>query len=216
MLVEAIVDGRGVDGHVRMLARKARKALRGADQEQPHDVAAARFLEQVDGGDERAARGQHGVEDHGAALVDLLGQLDVVAHRLEGFLVAVHADHADLGPGNHVQHAVHHAEPGPQDGHDRDLLAHDAVHFHGAGPAVDGHFFGGQGFGGLVGEQAGDFAGQFAKFLGGAAVFAQMAEFVAHQGMIDDSDGHGLLLAFEVCGRWRPAPHAAVRAWTSR
>lgn len=70
-----------------------------------------RFLEEIDRGDERAAGRQHGIKDNGDALVDLLGELHVVLYGLQRLFVPVQADDADLRARDHVQHAVHQAEP---------------------------------------------------------------------------------------------------------
>ena len=73
--------------------------LRRADQVEAADMLAAAFLEDVDGGDERTARGQHGVQDDGQAAFDIAGQLGIIFHGLQRLLIAVQAHHADLAPG---------------------------------------------------------------------------------------------------------------------
>src|SRR5690606_3963000 len=56
-------------------------------------------------------------------LADVVGQLHVVAHRLQRARVAVEADVAHACRGHHAEDAVHHHYAGPQDVHQRELLA---------------------------------------------------------------------------------------------
>ena len=147
-------------------------------------------LEQIDGGNHGPAGGQHGIEDDGEPLVDATRQLDVIFHRLQRFLIAIQTHYADLGPRNHIQHAVHEPQSGPQNGHNGYHLARQSVDFHRTGPALDRFAAGFEIFGGLVGQQAGDFLGQHAKFTGGRALFPQQAQLMPDKGMIHDIQGH--------------------------
>ena len=166
-----------------------------ADQVEAADVLAAAFFEDVDGGDERTARGQHGVQDDGQAAFDIAGQLGIILHRLQRFLIAVQAHHADLGAGDHVQYTVHKAQAGTQDGDDGHHLAGNDLHFHGPGPALHRMLLGSEALGGLIDEQTGNLVGNTAEFAGGRTVLAQDAELVTHQGMIHYMDCHIQLLA---------------------
>jgi hypothetical protein len=92
--------------------------------------------------------------------------LEVVL-RLQRLVVARQADHADLGVGHHVEHAVQHAQAGAQDGHDGDLAAGDLLDLDRAAPALDGGLLEREVGRGLVGQQAAQFVGQLAELLGG-------------------------------------------------
>ena len=48
------------------------------------------------------------------------------------------ADDADFGGGNQIEHAVEHAQPRAQDGHDGNRFALDALAFDFAAPALQG------------------------------------------------------------------------------
>ena len=141
MLVEALVDGGGVEAHVRMGLLDRGDALGRRDQHQGADFLGPGLLQQIDGGDQGAAGGQHGIDDHGQALVQFTHQLFQVGVGLQGGFVAGEADHADPGAGDQAEHAVEHADAGAQDGHHGDLLAGDLFHLDGAAPALDVHLF---------------------------------------------------------------------------
>ena len=93
-----------------------------------------------------------------------------------------------------LQHPIHHAKTGAQDGHDGDLLALDLVDFHRAVPAIDGHFFGFEVRGRFVGQQTAHFLGQFTETLGADVAFAHQADLVLDQGVFDFNDFHYYLL----------------------
>lgn len=90
----------------------------------------------------------------------------------------------DLRARDHVQHAVHQAEPGPENGNDGHHLAGNGFHFHGPGPAFDGPLFGLELLGGFIHEQPGDFLGQHTEFAGGGGFLPKDAQFVPHERMI--------------------------------
>ncbi|MNP48036.1 hypothetical protein D3C76_1421280 [compost metagenome] len=152
MLVQAQVDGRGVDGDVRVGAGDRLDAFRRGDQHHGADIPAAGLLQQVDGGDHGAAGGQHRVDDQRQALVDLRGQLLQVGVGFEGFLVACDTHGAYLGARDQAEHAVKHADAGAQDRYHGDLLAGDFFNLHLATPAIDLVGFQWQVLGGFVGQ----------------------------------------------------------------
>ncbi|CAI8994937.1 hypothetical protein EMIT0P228_80065 [Pseudomonas brassicacearum] len=191
MFVEFLIDGRGVDGHVRVGILHGLDAFGSGDQHHGADVPAAGLFQQVDGGDHGAAGGEHRVNDHRQALVDFRYQFFQVGVRLQGLLVASHAHGADLGPRDQAQHALEHADAGAQDRHHGDLLAGDFLDLDRAGPTVDFIGLQRQVLGGLVSEQGTDFLGEFTEVLRANVSAAHQAEFVSDQRMADLEDGHG-------------------------
>ena len=155
-------------------------------------MLAAIALEQVDGGNQRAAGRQHRVDDHGDALVQVADKLFEVRHRLQGFFVTRQAYHADLGRRHQVKHAVQHADTGAQDRHHGHFLAFDLLHVDGAAPAIDGNGFQLEITGGFISQQARQLLGQQAEFHGADIALAQQAEFVLYQRVIDYGDVHAL------------------------
>ena len=184
------VDGGRINVHVGMRFLDALDAFGSAHEIEAEDALAAALLEEIDRGDERAAGRQHGIKDNGDALVDLLGELHVVLYGLQRLFVPVQADDADLRARDHVQHAVHQAEPGPENGNDGHHLAGNGFHFHGPGPAFDGPLFGLELLGGFIHEQPGDFLGQHTEFAGGGGFLPKDAQFVPHERMINYMNRH--------------------------
>ena len=109
----------------------------------------------VDGGDQRTAGGQHRVDDHRQALVELADEVLEIRLRHQRLMVAGNADNAHLGVRNQVEHPVQHADAGAQDGHHGNLLALDLVDLDRATPAFDAHLLQLEIAAGLVGQQAG-------------------------------------------------------------
>ena len=127
--------------HVRVGALHGLHTLRRADDAHELDVLYADFLEEGCRRRSAAAGGQHGIDDDNVALRDIGGHLEIVLHRLQRLGVAEQADVAYLDVRHHGDHAVHHAETGPEDRHDGELLACDAAAFcHGHG-GLDVHLF---------------------------------------------------------------------------
>ena len=100
------------------------------------------------------------------------------------------AHHADLGRRHQIEHAVEHAQASAQNGHHGDFLALDALHTDVAAPAIDGHRLQREVAGGFVSQQPRQLMGQGAEFIGADLGFAQQAEFVLHQRVVDDGDRH--------------------------
>ena len=159
-------------------------ALGRCDQIHQLDVLDTAPLEAVDRGDSRAAGCQHRVEQQHVAVLDIVRQLAVILDRLQGFRIAVQADVADLGSRDHFQHAVHHAEAGAQDRHQRDLLARDYLHTRIRHRGLDRDFLERQVAGRLVAHQHGDLTGRFAEFLDAGGLVAHQAELMLDQRMI--------------------------------
>ena len=170
------------------------QTLRGSNQTDELDVLGTALLDLADGVAGAAAGGQHRGEDKNLALVDVVGQLAVVLNGLQRLLVAVHADVADLSGGDQVQHAVHHAEAGAQDGDQSQLTAGQDL---GAGQShggLDLDFLGGQVAGSLIAEQHRDLAHEVTELLGAGVAVTQQADFVLDQGMVNNfNNAHGTI-----------------------
>lgn len=66
------------------------------------------------------ARGQHRIEKKDMGVARPRRQPEVVADRLEGFLIAEEADVSDRRGGKHVEDAVGHGQAGAEDGHEHE------------------------------------------------------------------------------------------------
>ena len=85
---------------------------------------APRLKQELDRRAERAAGREHRVEHEALAIAQVVGQPLGVGRRLEGLLVAHHAEEADLGGRQQLDHALQHPESGAQDRHhERSRLA---------------------------------------------------------------------------------------------
>ena len=81
------------------------------------DVRDAFFFQAVGRGNQTVARGQHRVEEEHVRVACARRHAEIVADRLERFLVAEHADVADGGRREHAQDAIGHGQPSPQHRH---------------------------------------------------------------------------------------------------
>ena len=98
--------------------------------------------------------------------------------------VAVHADMADLRRGNHVDHRVHHAQTGTQNGHDSQLLARkDAALGRGDG-SLNLDLLRREVSRGLIAHQGGNLAHQLAEFLDAGSLVAQNRQLMLNQRVI--------------------------------
>ena len=147
-------------------------------------LAAILLLQQRDGGGSAAAGGQHGIYDKHLTLRDVGGHLAVVFHGQMGVGVAVQTDVAHLGGGNQINDGVHHAQTGPQDGHDGQLFAGQHAHRSLGHGRFNFHLFGGQIPGSLIAHELCDFAYQLPKFLDAGVLIPQQSQLVLDQGML--------------------------------
>ncbi len=165
-------------------------ALGRGDQYQRANLAGAGLFQHVDGGDHGAAGGQHRVYDQGHALVQFADQLFQIGVCFQRFLVACQTDDTDLGARHQAEDAIEHAQTGTQDGHHGNFLAAELLDLHIAAPAFDGMGLNRHVLRRLVGQQGGNFLGQFAKVLGADVVAAHQTQLVSDQGVADFFDVH--------------------------
>lgn len=171
-----------------MLAVELFDALgRGDDRHELDFFAPARF-ERRDGVARGTARCKHGVDEEHRLFRNAVGELAVVLLRLERLLVAVHADMPHLCRRKDAVHAVDHAEPRAQDGHDGDAVVRNAVlrrlfegRFH-----LDGHEL--HVAHALVRHDGRDLFDELAELLHGSVLVAQNGDLMLDEGMIEDKD----------------------------
>ncbi len=169
---------------------EVRDALRRGDEVEEHDLAVAELLELAHGVDGAAARGEHRV-DHDRELLALRRRhLRVVGHRLGGLLVALHAQHADLGVGQHVEHRIQHPHARAQNRHEHDLLV-DHVPDRLRHGRLDLDGLRAQALEGLEREELGDFVHELAEEFRGRALVAHEGHAMVDERMLEDG-GHGM------------------------
>ena len=122
VLIEMVVHCGRVDRHEGMGGLKAVDAFGAGDHADHHDLAEALFVEQVNGGDRRTGRGEHRVDDECRGVCRRFGKLGVILDRLRGLGVAVHAEEADAGRGDEVEHGVEHSDARAQNRDDDDFV----------------------------------------------------------------------------------------------
>jgi len=161
-----------------------------SNQNQHFDAGAARFLQQIDGGDHGTAGRQHRVDHQRQALFNVRDQLLEVGNRLQGFFITVNTHHADTGAGDVLQHPFHHAQAGTQNRDHSDFFAFDLVDLYRAIPALNGDALCFQIGGRFVGQQAAHFRGQLAKTLCADIMLTHQAQFMFDQRVSDFHDLH--------------------------
>ena len=190
LLSVLVILGTQIDIDIGVCLVQGLNAFRSSDQADELDPLCAVLLDLADGVDGAAAGGQHRVQDQDVALGDILGQLAEVLHRLQGGLVAVQADEADLCGGQQGQHTVQHTHACAQDGHQSQLAASQNLGLcHGDG-RLDLDLFQRQVTGGFVAQQGRDLANEVTELLGAGLLVAKQADLVLQQGMLNDHRGH--------------------------
>ena len=126
-----------------------------------------------------------------AAVGQVLRQLHVVLDRLKRLLVAVEADEPDPSARDKREHALEHADPGPQDRADGHLLPGDALRVHPLEGRLDLDRLGREVLRRLVGEQQRHLVHELAEVDGRRLLVAQVRELVLHQRVRDDRYARG-------------------------
>ncbi|MPM17676.1 hypothetical protein SDC9_64073 [bioreactor metagenome] len=125
MLVEALVhrgnDQRGGDVEVVNQRPEVLDALRGGEQADAGHVVGAALGQKLDATTQGAAGRQHRIEHEALASGQVVRQPLGVGERLQGLLVANHADEPDLSGGHQPGHAAEHSQTRPQDRHHQRL-----------------------------------------------------------------------------------------------
>lgn len=159
-------------------------AFRGGDEAHDPDVGDLLLLEDLDGAEDGAASGEHGVDDDDLTFSNIRRHVQIVLHGLEGLFIALDADVADLGDGDESDESVDHTESSAEDGDDAGLATDDVL-----GVALT-HW--GSDLVGLEGEVAsqlethehGDFGEELAEVLGAGGGLADDAQLVLDEGMV--------------------------------
>ena len=186
MLVESFIQRSQIQLHIRMSLLHSLHTFGAADDIHHDDVLAATGLQKVDGGNGAAAGGQHGIHHEDLPLIDILGQLAVVFHRLMGLGVTVQTDVSHLGRGDQIDHVVHHAQTGTEDRDNGQLLA--CQHLTGGNRHRSLHLnlLGGQIAGGFIAHQACDLTDQSAEFLNTGVLIAKNCQLMLDQRMVQN------------------------------
>lgn len=184
---EAVTTVTGVAGE---LALHDLHALGGGEQHHGRHVVRAALDQLLDRRDERAAGGQHRVEDVDLAPGQVVRHACRVRGRLERLLVAHHAEEAHLGGRQQPHHAVEHAETGPQDRHDQGPRVGELHAGRARDRGLDVDLLGAHVPGGLVREQGDQLVGEAPEGRGVGALVAQRGEFVRHQRVVDNMQTH--------------------------
>ncbi len=121
-------------------------------------------------------------------LVEVLGHLEVVLHRLEGLGIAIEPDVADARRGHQIQHAVEEPYAGAQDGDDHQLLALELRCLDAGQGRLDPHHGEGQVAQHLIGQQQRDLAEELAELGRGRLLSPHERELVPHQRVLDHGD----------------------------
>ena len=159
-------------------------ALGGGDDVHQLDVLDLIVLDELDGSGGGAAGGQHGVQDDDFPLGDVVGHLAVVLHRLQGVGIPVQTDVAHLSGGDQGQNTVHHAQTGPQNGDDSQLLAGDGFELAGADGSLDLHFLHRQVPGSFVAHKGGDLGDDLTEVLDAGVFIPEDGQLVLQKRMI--------------------------------
>ena len=181
-----VIDRGEVDVHVGVGHPDSLDTLGGADQAHQADVGATALLEHAQGVAGAAAGGEHRVSDDDETLLDVLGELAVINHRLVGLFVAVQADVADLGNGNELVQALYHTHTCAQDRDDGKLAARDYPALHRAERGLDIDFLQGDVTGDLVTHKEGDLFEKFAEILGSGFLVPHNGQLVLDHRVVDD------------------------------
>ena len=156
------------------------------------DVCGALFLEGLDGGLDRAARGEHRVEDEDERRLrdEFLAQLVVIVDGLETRFVAVEAEMPDARRRQDVERALHHAETRTEDGHEGNVMVRNRVALARTNGRLDLDLCCGYVAEGLVDQQRRDLVDQLTKQLVVRRGLSKQGQLVLDEGMLRDVGAH--------------------------
>ena len=103
-----------------------------------------------------------------------------------GLRIPVQADMPHLGRGDQVQDPVHHAQAGPEDGNNGQLLPGQHLESAGSHRSLDLHLLGGQIPGSLIALQGGDLRDDLPELLHTGPLIPKDAQLVLKQRMVQN------------------------------
>ena len=201
LLVQALVEGAE---HQRDIAVAPRglldrsDALGGAEQADRGDVIGAAVEEELDRDGEGSAGGEHRIDREALPPAQVFGQTLGVGRRLEGLLVADHAEESDLRRRSSFTKPLEHAETSTQDRrHDRrssEIFTPIRVVHRGVSDRRHPHVARR-----LVGEQRHELLGELRGTRRRGALIAQHRQLVGDEGVIGHVNAHTYRLLVPGC-----------------
>ena len=187
-----IVQSRDKNINIRMILLHLLYAFRRADDAHQLDVPDARFLQEGDGRGRAAAGREHRVYHNGVTFFDIGRHFEIILDGFQGLRIAEQADVANLDVGHHADHTVHHAEPGTEDGDNRELLAGNPFAVCHGNRCFDVDRLQGEISRGFIAHQHGDLRDDLTELLYAGVLIAQNRQLVLNQGMIEYANiAHG-------------------------
>src|SRR6266545_5003436 len=183
LVVELAVQGGGVDGDVGVGVEHGAHARGGRDEAQEANPLRAGALQRAHRRDGRPTGRQHRVEHEERAILLPRRDLEVVVHGPERVVIAIQPDVAHPRGRDELRDALDHPQPGPQDRHERQLLAGHLL----AGGLFEGrldlHGLERQVLRHLVRHEHGDLVDQLLEVARAGAPVPQDRELVPDQGV---------------------------------
>ena len=192
--------------------RQTLQPFRRREQGHRRDRGDAPLRQHGDHGLQGAAGGEHRVQDERLTAGQVGGQPVRVGGRDQRLLVPDQPHEADVGHRQQPDHAVQHADAGPQHGHDerRRAVQLDSGRF--AERGHHGDRLDADLPGRLVGQQRDEFVGEPPEGCGLGANVAQRRQLVRDQRVIDNQGFHGS----SVAGPRRPAAQVLTMSGARR
>src|SRR5215831_12739794 len=95
--IEAVVNGRGVDGYIRVLLVHVGNAFWGRQQTDEFERPGTRILESVQGRHRRIASGEHGIDDEDITCSNILRDFKIILDGDERLRIAIQTDVTNTG-----------------------------------------------------------------------------------------------------------------------
>ena len=199
-LVEAAVDGRGVDRHVGRRRLEAGDPLGSGHDRQEAHATRAQLGQPLDGEGGRAAGGQHGVEEEDDGVPEALRHPLVVSARHRRRFVTLQAEVADFGLGHQLKEPLEQSQSRPQHRHRHDTR-HQPAHRGRLERRVDCVVAQRQISGGLRDQEEAGPTGEPAEDVTRRVTVPQPGEDVLHERVPDHSHVHRLRIIHDLPDR---------------
>ena len=111
--IQVIIQCSGIYFHIMMPLTERFYTLRSTNDTHTQDSIGTKVFESVHCSNNCAASSQHGIQYYKSPFLCMVRDLEIIIHRLVGFMVPFHTYVTYPGIRDKFQHALHHAKAGP-------------------------------------------------------------------------------------------------------
>lgn len=185
--IELSIQRCGDDRDIRVRRAKSFNTSRSSNQTDEPNARRTGLLEARDRLHRTTASRKHGIKKNELAFLGIRGNLEIVVNGLKRLVITVQAYVPNARGRNEAKDSVHHAQAGPQNGHEHKLLSRNSHSVSSLERGFDGAWLEGEVGRGFVRHERRNLVNELLENLRRRVAIAENGELVLHEWMTYDA-----------------------------